>query len=137
MEALRAYVQNLQDDWDDYTSAVAFSPRMRFTQVKNLAIQAGLVGREAGVSNRSSTRAPVPALLTPRPRGVVAPVQGIRSASTFSQPHPYDMDETMVADAEYASYDRASSELSGPTSDVGKTSWYENPKQDGLVQLCR
>jgi hypothetical protein len=76
-------------------------PRMRFNQVKNLAIQAGLVGREAGVSNRSSTRAPVPGLLTPRPRGVVAPVQGIRSASTFSQPHPYDMDENMVAAAEY------------------------------------
>jgi hypothetical protein len=28
------------------------------------------------------------------------------------------MDETMVAAAEYASYERASSELSGPTSDV-------------------
>jgi hypothetical protein len=84
------------------------SPRMRFTQVKNLAIQAGLAGREAGVSNRSSTRAPVPGLLTPRPRGVVAPVQGIRSTSTFSQPHPYNMDETMVAAAEYASYERAS-----------------------------
>jgi hypothetical protein len=91
---------------------------MRFTQVKNLAIQAGLAGREAGVSNRSSTRSPVPGLLTPRHRGVVAHVQGIRLASTFAQPHPYDMDETMVAAAEYASYDRASSELSGPTSDV-------------------
>jgi hypothetical protein len=50
------------------------SPRMRFTQVKNLAIQAVLAGRESGVSNRSSTRVPVPCLLTPRPRGVVAPV---------------------------------------------------------------
>jgi hypothetical protein len=49
---------------------------------------------------------------------VVAPVLGIRSASTFSQPHPYDMDETMVDAAEYASYDRVSSELSGTTSDV-------------------
>jgi hypothetical protein len=43
------------------------SPRMRFTQVKNLSVQAGIAGREAGVSNRSSTRAPVPGLLTPRP----------------------------------------------------------------------
>jgi hypothetical protein len=94
------------------------SPRLRFTQVKNLAIQAGLSGREAGVSNRSSIRAPVPGLLTPSPRGVVSPVQGIRSAITFFEPHPYDMDETMVAAAEYASYDRANSELSGPTSDV-------------------
>jgi hypothetical protein len=51
-----------------------------------LAIQAGLAGREAGVSNRSSTRAPVPGLLTPRHRGVVAPVQGIRSASLLSAP---------------------------------------------------
>jgi hypothetical protein len=103
------------------------SPRMRFTQVKNLDIQAGLAGREAGVSNRSSTRGPVPGLLSPRPRGMVAPVHGIRSASTFSQPHPYDMDETMVAAAEYASYDRASSELSGPTSDVSC------PSRVGLV----
>jgi hypothetical protein len=79
------------------------SPRMRFTQVKNLAIQAGLAGREAGVSNRSSTRALVPVLPTPRHRGVGAPVQGIRSTSTFSQPPLYDMDETMVAAAEYAS----------------------------------
>jgi hypothetical protein len=94
------------------------SPRMSFTQVKNLAIQAGLAGREAAVSNRSSTRAPVRCLLTPHPLGVIALVQGIRSASTFSQPHPYDMDETMVAAAEYASYERAGSELSGPTSDV-------------------
>jgi hypothetical protein len=92
------------------------SLRMRFIQVKNLFIQAGLAGREAGVSSRSST--PVPGLLTPHPRGVVAPVEGIRSTSTFSQPHPYDMDETMVAAAEYESYERASSELSGPTSDV-------------------
>jgi hypothetical protein len=94
------------------------SPRMRFTQVKNFAIKAGLSGREAVVSNRISTRAPVPGLLTPRPRGVVAPVQGIRSTSTFYQPHPYDMDETMVAAAENASYERASSELSGPTSEI-------------------
>jgi hypothetical protein len=91
---------------------------MRFTQVKNLAMQAVLAGREAGVSNRSSTRGPVPGLLSPCPRGVVAPVEGIRSTSTFSEPHPYDMDETMVAATEYASYDRASSEFSGPTSDV-------------------
>jgi hypothetical protein len=28
-------------------------PRMRFTQVKNLSIQAGIAGREAGVSRRS------------------------------------------------------------------------------------
>jgi hypothetical protein len=42
-------------------------PRLRFTQVKNLAEQADLAGREAGVSSRSSTRAPVPGLLTPRP----------------------------------------------------------------------
>jgi hypothetical protein len=48
------------------------SPCMRFTLVNNLAIQAGLAGREAGVSTRSSTRTPVPGLLTPRPRGVVA-----------------------------------------------------------------
>jgi hypothetical protein len=45
-------------------------------------------------------------------------VAGTRSASTFSQPHPFDIDETLVAAAEYASYDRASSELSGPTSEV-------------------
>jgi hypothetical protein len=43
---------------------------------------------------------------------------GTRSASTFSQPHPLDTDETVVAAAEYASYDRVSSELSGPNSDV-------------------
>jgi hypothetical protein len=43
------------------------SPRMRFTQVKNLAIQAVLAGREAGVSTRSSTRTPVPGLPTPAP----------------------------------------------------------------------
>jgi hypothetical protein len=94
------------------------SPHMRFTQVKNLAVQAGMAGREAGVSNRSSTRAPVPGLLTPRPLGVVATVAGTNSASTFSQPHPFDTDEALVAAAEFASYDRASSELSGPTSDV-------------------
>jgi hypothetical protein len=45
-------------------------------------------------------------------------VAGTRSASTFSQHHPFDTDEAIVAAAEYASYDRASSELSGPTSDV-------------------
>jgi hypothetical protein len=45
-------------------------------------------------------------------------VEGIRSTSTFSKPHPYDMDETMVAAAEHASYERASSELSGPTSEI-------------------
>jgi hypothetical protein len=94
------------------------SPRMRFTQVKNLPVQAGLAGREAGVSRRGSTRAPVLGLLTPRPRGVVATVAGTSSASTFSQPHPFDTHEALVAAAEYASYDRASSELSAPTSDV-------------------
>ena len=94
------------------------SPRMRFTQVKNLAVQAGIAGREAGVPSRSSTRGPVPGLLTPRLRGVVAPVEGIRSASTFSQTSPYDMGDNMVAAAEYASYDRDSSELSGPTSEI-------------------
>jgi hypothetical protein len=30
------------------------SPRMRFTQVKNLAVQAGLAGKEAGVSHRGT-----------------------------------------------------------------------------------
>jgi hypothetical protein len=28
------------------------SPRMRFTQVKNLAVQAGIAGKESGVFNR-------------------------------------------------------------------------------------
>jgi hypothetical protein len=32
------------------------SPQMRFTQVKNLAVQAGLAGKKAGLSNRSSPR---------------------------------------------------------------------------------
>ena len=73
---------------------------------------------KAGVPSRSSTRGPVPGLLTPRLRGVVAPVEGIRSASTFSQTSPYDMGDNMVAAAEYASYDRDSSELSGPTSEI-------------------
>jgi hypothetical protein len=45
-------------------------------------------------------------------------VAGTHSASTFSQTHPFDTDEALVAAAEYASYDRANSELSGPTSDV-------------------
>jgi hypothetical protein len=93
-------------------------PRMRFTIVKNISVQAGLAGRDAGVSRRWSTRATVPRLLTTRPRGVVAAVAGTRSASTFSQPHPFDTDEALVDAAEYASYDRASSKLSGPTSDV-------------------
>jgi hypothetical protein len=45
-------------------------------------------------------------------------VAGTHSASTFSQPHPFDPEGALVAAAEYASYDRASSELSGPTSDI-------------------
>jgi hypothetical protein len=45
-------------------------------------------------------------------------VAGTRSASTFSQSHPFDANKAFVAAAEYASYDRASSELSGPTSDI-------------------
>jgi hypothetical protein len=49
-------------------------------------------------------------------------VAGTHSASNFPQPHPFETDEALVAAAEYASYDRASSELSGPTSDVSSPS---------------
>jgi hypothetical protein len=53
----------------------------------------------------------------PPPRSCCT-VAGSRSASTFSNPHPLDTDEALVAAADYTSHDRASSELSGPTSDV-------------------
>jgi hypothetical protein len=116
------------------------SPRMRFTQFKNLSIQAGLSGREEGVSSRGSTPAPVPGLLTPRPRGVVATVSGTCSASPVSQPHPFDIYETQVGAAEYASYDRASSEMSGPTSEVtcpsrGWTSVAASERQEPAMEV--
>ena len=93
------------------------SPRMRFTQVKNLAVQAGLAGKEAGVSNRGSPRVAVPGLLT-RPRGVVATLTGSPPISASTQATPFDrMDEALVAAADYEQYEGDSSMMSGPLSD--------------------
>ena len=90
---------------------------MRFTQVKNLAVQAGLAGKEAGVSNRGSPRVAVPGLLT-RSRGVVATLTGspLISASTQATPF-YMIDEALVAAADYEQYEGDSSMMSGPLSD--------------------
>jgi hypothetical protein len=100
---------------------------MRFTQVKILAVQAGLAGKEAGVSNRSSPRATIPGLLT-RPRGLVATLAGSPSASASTHAPQFDMmDEALVAAAEYEQCEGNSSMMSGPSSDVSF------PSGDGRV----
>jgi hypothetical protein len=95
------------------------SPRMRFTQVKNLAVQAGIAGKEAGVSNFGYPRPPIPGLLT-RPRGVVATLAGspYTSSSTHAPPPFNMMDEALVAAAEYEQCEGNTSMMSGPSSDV-------------------
>jgi hypothetical protein len=72
------------------------SPRMRFTQVKNLSVQVGLAGKEVGVSNRGFSFPTIPGLLT-RPRRVFATLAGSpsTSASTF-ETHFAMMDEELV-----------------------------------------
>jgi hypothetical protein len=94
------------------------SPQMRFTQVKNLAVQAGLSGKEAGVSNRGFPRPTIPGLLT-RLRGVVATLEGSPSTSSSTHAPPFDMmDEALVAAAEYERGEGNTSMMSGPSSDV-------------------
>jgi hypothetical protein len=86
--------------------------------VKNLAVQAGLAGKEAGVSNRGFLRPTIPGLLT-RPRGVVATLAGSLSNSSSTHAPPFDMmDEALVADAEYEPGEGSTSMMSGPSSDV-------------------
>jgi hypothetical protein len=94
------------------------SPRTRFKKVKNLAVQAGIAGKEAGVSNRGYPRPPIPGLLT-HPRGVVATLAGSPSTSVSTHAHPFDiMDEALVAAAEYEQCEGNTSMMSGPSSDV-------------------
>jgi hypothetical protein len=86
--------------------------------VKNLAVQAGLAGKEAGVSNRGFPRPTIQGLLT-RPRGVVATLEGSSSTSASTHAPPFDMmDEALVAAAEYEQCEGNTSMTSGPSSDV-------------------
>jgi hypothetical protein len=55
--------------------------------VKNLAVQAGLTGKEAGVPNRGFPSPTIPGLLT-RPRGVVATLKGSPSTSASTHAPP-------------------------------------------------
>jgi hypothetical protein len=94
------------------------SPRMRFTQVKNLAVHAVLAWKEYGVSNRCSPRTNIPGLLT-RPRGVFATLAVSPSVSASTHAPPFDMmDEALVSAAEYEQCEGNSSMMSGPSSDV-------------------
>jgi hypothetical protein len=93
-------------------------PRMRFTKVKNLAVQVGIAGKEAGVSNRGYPRPPIPGLLT-RPRGVVATLAGSPSTSASTHATSFDMmDKALVAAAEYEQCEGNTSMMSGTSSDV-------------------
>jgi hypothetical protein len=94
------------------------SPRIRLTQVKNLAVQAVLAGKEAGVSNRGFPRPTIPGLLT-RPRGLVDTLAGSLSTSASTHANPFDMmDEALVAAAEYEKCEGNISMMSGPSLDV-------------------
>jgi hypothetical protein len=91
---------------------------MRFTQVKNMAVQAVLAGKEAGVSNRGYPRVNIQGLLT-RHRGVVATLAGSPSVSASTHAPPFDiMDEALVAAAEYEQCEGNSSMMSGTSSEV-------------------
>jgi hypothetical protein len=104
------------------TIRVQVSPRMRFTQVNNLAVQVGFAGMESWVSNQGFSLPTIPGLLT-RPRGVVATLAGSPSTSASTHETHFDMMyEALVAAAEYEQCEGNTSMMSGPSSDVSFSS---------------
>jgi hypothetical protein len=94
--------------------------KTRFTQVRNLAVQAGAAGREAGVTNRGGGRLPVPGLLPVRSKPLVSASVDSPPSSTISHGYyPYG-EEGMVPVAATAdsARERTPSESSAPLSDA-------------------